>query len=141
RVIHERAGEKLAAVVVVAPVFEQRLPDALGDAALHLALDQHRLQHPAAIVDRGIGGEHGAAGLGVDLDLGDVAAVGEGGGGVDALLAVEACGGGDLEQADAAVGADDLENAAAIGDVGLRSFENLGGGAAALLDHRVGRGA
>ena len=77
RVVHERAGDELA-VLVVDRAFEQRLADALGDAAMHLALDDHRIDHRAEIVDRGPVDDLGRAGLGVDLDLADVAAGREG---------------------------------------------------------------
>ena len=49
-VVHERAGQQLAALVVDRTL-QQRLADALDDAAMHLALDQHRVQHHAEIVD------------------------------------------------------------------------------------------
>ena len=51
-VVHERAGDELA-VLVVDGAFEQRLADALGDAAVHLALDDHRVDDRAEVVDRG----------------------------------------------------------------------------------------
>ena len=51
-VIHERAGDELA-ILVVDRAFEQRLADALRDAAMHLALDDHRIDDGAEIVDRG----------------------------------------------------------------------------------------
>src|SRR5262245_14922615 len=40
RVVHERAADELAAAVVGATL-EQRLADALGEAAVDLALDDH----------------------------------------------------------------------------------------------------
>src|SRR5256885_173609 len=49
-VVHERAGHELAGIVVDA-VLEQRLADALGDAAVHLALDDHRVDDLAEVVD------------------------------------------------------------------------------------------
>ena len=76
-VVHERAGDELA-VLVVDRAFAQRLADALRDAAMHLALDDHRIDHDAEIVDRGPGHDLGVAGLGVDLDLADMAAGREG---------------------------------------------------------------
>jgi hypothetical protein len=76
-VVHEGAGDQLA-VLVVDGVLEQRLADALDDAAMDLALDQHRVQDEAEIVDDGVVDDGHHAGVGVDLDLGDVAAVGEG---------------------------------------------------------------
>ena len=51
-VVHVGAGQELA-VLVVDAAFEQRLADALGDAAMHLALDDHRVDDVAEVVDRG----------------------------------------------------------------------------------------
>ena len=76
-VVHERAGHELA-VLVVDRAFEQRLADALRDAAMHLALDDHRIDDDAEIVDRGPADDLGVAGLRIDLDLADVAAGREG---------------------------------------------------------------
>ena len=50
-VVHERRGHELAAEVVDR-AFEQRLADALGKAAMDLALDDHRVDQPAEIVRR-----------------------------------------------------------------------------------------
>src|SRR5580700_4613443 len=60
-VIHIRAGHQLA-LVVIDGVLEQRLADALGDAAVDVALDDHRIDHGAEIVDRGPGGDDRLAG-------------------------------------------------------------------------------
>ena len=76
-VIHHRAGHELA-VLVVDRAFEQRLADALRDAAMHLALDDHRIDHGAEVVDRGPIHDLGLAGVDIDLDLADVAAGREG---------------------------------------------------------------
>src|SRR5262245_30176928 len=45
---------------------------------MDLALKQERVDGAAEIVDDGIALDYDAAGIGIDLDLGDVAAVGEG---------------------------------------------------------------
>ena len=50
-VVHERRGHELA-VAVVDRAFEQRLADALREAAMDLALDDHRVDQPAEIVGR-----------------------------------------------------------------------------------------
>src|SRR5262249_51912687 len=50
RVAHERAADELAAAVVGATL-EQRLADALGEAAVDLALDDHRIDDRADVVD------------------------------------------------------------------------------------------
>jgi hypothetical protein len=77
-VIHKRTGEQLAAGRVVDAVLSQRLADALHDATMDLALDDHRIQHDADVVDGGVGDESQFAGIRIDLDLGDMTAAGEG---------------------------------------------------------------
>ena len=51
-IVHEARRQQLA-VAVVMRAFEQRLADALGDAAMHLAFDDHRIDELAEVVDRG----------------------------------------------------------------------------------------
>src|SRR5271154_2283561 len=58
--------------------FEQRLADALGDAAMHLAFDDHRIDELAEVVDRGPPLDGYDAGLRIDLELADVHARREG---------------------------------------------------------------
>ena len=60
------------------PCSSDRLADALRDAAMHLALDDHRIDDGAEIVDRGELHDSDGAGVRVDLDLADVAAGREG---------------------------------------------------------------
>ena len=48
--VHEARVEQLARLVVGHPLVE-RATDALGDAAVDLALDDHRVDHRAAVVD------------------------------------------------------------------------------------------
>jgi len=76
-VVHIAAGERLARAVIMRR-FQYRLADALGDAAMGLPLDQERVDHGAEIIDRAVARDADGAGLGVDLDLGDVAAIGKG---------------------------------------------------------------
>ena len=76
-VVHERTGDELPAVVVN-DLLHQRLAEALRHRAMELALDDHVVEHIAAIVDRGVGDDVHVAGGRIDLDLGDVDAVGEG---------------------------------------------------------------
>ena len=56
-------------------VFHQRLADALRDAALDLAVQQHRIDHGADVVDHVVAHDLHLAGVAVDLQLADVAAV------------------------------------------------------------------
>ena len=52
----------------------QRLADALGDAAMGLAMQDQRIDGAADIVDRGVAHDLDVPGVGVDLDLADRAA-------------------------------------------------------------------
>ena len=78
RVVHQRAREDLPGLRVEQRVLEQRLPDALGYAAMHLSQRQARIEQAAVIVEDDVTIELHLAGLGVDLDFGNVAAVGKG---------------------------------------------------------------
>ena len=60
---------------VVEAVLDQRLPDPLRDAAVGLAVDDHRVDGAADVVDGGVAHDRDHAGVGIDLDLADVAAV------------------------------------------------------------------
>ena len=76
-----QVGRDRVAVLVVADLLEQRLRRALRDAAVDLALEQERVEHPAGVVARDLAQVAHLARLGVDLDHGDVAAEGERGAG------------------------------------------------------------
>ena len=73
RVVHQRSGDELA-VAIIDRAFQQRLADALRDAAVHLARDDHRIDDDAEVIDRHPLLDTGEPGLGIDLDLADVAA-------------------------------------------------------------------
>ena len=49
-------------------MFHQRLTGALHDAAVHLTVQDERIDGAARIVDRGIAGERDLARVGIDLD-------------------------------------------------------------------------
>src|SRR3989449_4951700 len=72
-VVHERAGEQLA-VLVVDEALDERLGDALSQASVHLARDDHRADANAAVVDRDEIAQGHVAGLAIHLDDGDVSA-------------------------------------------------------------------
>ena len=55
----------------------QHLADALDKAAMQLAFHQQRIDDGAEIVDRGVFHHLDDAGLRIDLDLGDMAAIGK----------------------------------------------------------------
>src|SRR5262245_32591777 len=59
-------------------MLKQSLTDALHDPAMHLALEQEWVDGATEIVDDGIALDYATPGIRIDLDLGDVAAVGEG---------------------------------------------------------------
>src|ERR1700747_1139483 len=72
-----RAPHELAAAVVGA-MLEQRLADALGEAAVDLALDDHRIDDGADVIDAPETDDLDAAGVRIDLELTDMRAVAEG---------------------------------------------------------------
>ena len=74
QVVGERARHELARVGIVGHFFEQRLGDALGDPALQLAIDDHRVDDDAAVVDGDVLQQVNAARLGIDLHQTDVGA-------------------------------------------------------------------
>src|SRR5262245_32163421 len=61
-VVHHRSGEKLAALVV-GGALPEGLRDSLGDAAVDLAADDHRVDDLAAVVDGDVALEMDLAGL------------------------------------------------------------------------------
>ena len=58
-------------------MLHQRLADALGDAAVHLAMNDERVHGAADVVDRDVIDMRDRAGFGIDLDLADVGAIRE----------------------------------------------------------------
>ncbi len=58
--------------LVIDRAFQQRLADALGDAAMDLALDDHRVDQPPKSSDRRPAIDGGDAGLRIDLELADI---------------------------------------------------------------------
>ena len=74
QIILECGGQRIGVVVVLHP-FEQRVADAVGDAALHLAVDDHRVDDVAAVVRHRVVQHGDAAGHRIDLDLDHMRAV------------------------------------------------------------------
>src|SRR6185312_14630309 len=74
-VVDQRGGDRLP-VGVVDDLLEQRLGDALGEAALHLPARGERVDHGAAVVDGHVPQDADAAGVPVDLDDAGVRAAG-----------------------------------------------------------------
>src|SRR5258706_2721933 len=78
RIVHEAPGEELAGVGIVYGVLAENLPRPLCDPALHLAFDDLMIDDVAGVVHRGEAHDFGGACLGLALDLGRLAAGGEG---------------------------------------------------------------
>ena len=147
-IVHEGAGEQLPRLLVVDAVLVHGLAQPLCHAAVHLPVDQHGIDDAAEVVDGGIVDDVHRPGLGIDLDLADVTAVGEGA--VDGfrpavgveprLHALRQIGGvsrlrRQFHDVDGAVGAGDGEVAVGEADVRRRDFEQIGGDLRALVDH------
>ena len=64
-------------VWIIDRMLKESLANALYDPARDLAFEQERVDGAPEIVDDGIALDCDAAGIGIDLDLGDLAAVGE----------------------------------------------------------------
>jgi len=73
-----RPAQELAGVGIVHGVLAEHLPRPLGDPALHLAFDDLMIDDVAGVVHRGEAHDLGDPRLRLDLDFGDVAAVGKG---------------------------------------------------------------
>jgi hypothetical protein len=58
-------------------MLKEGLTDALGDAAMSLAVDDQRVHRPPHIIDRGVANDFDKAHFRIYLDLADVAAIGE----------------------------------------------------------------
>src|SRR5207247_1895221 len=128
RVVHVAAVQQLAAVRVIDRLLAENVAGALGDAALHLSFDDLVVDDVAGVVAGDVADDLGDAGFHLDLDLGDVAAVGERR--PDLLFLqvhVEPAGmlAGQRRQRDLAVGALDAVFALQELDVGRRGLQFL----------------
>ncbi len=117
-------------------LFEQRLTDTLGDAAMRLAMQDQRIDRPADIVDRGVADDFDLAGIGIDLHLANLGAVREARNRDDLVgnrrerslqvrrqVGAPGRGRGNVENADLTVGASDPETAMRELDIDLAGFE------------------
>jgi hypothetical protein len=145
-VVGKRPSQELA-IFVKDGALHQRLPDALDNAAMRLTGNQQRVHNHPEIIDHGVLDDLDNAGLGINLDLGDVNAIGKGRG--RAFMNVS-----DIErlrqfrrqgqpapnhrrqfhEVDKPVGAGDDKAAIRELDVGDRGFEYMGGDLAAVVD-------
>ena len=85
-VVCKRGRERLP-LLVVGNLFIERRADALRDAALHLPVDDHRVDHGAAVLGHHVVEQLGHAALGVDRDDDRVRAIGEDAAGIGRLIA------------------------------------------------------
>ena len=148
-IIHEGARHHLA-TLVIDDALHHRLAKTLDNAAMQLPGHQHRVDDRAEIVHGDITVDTHHACFRVDLDFGDMAAIGEGGRRAFMHMAdIEAVGHfigkrhaltqfrGEFHDSDGAVGADDGEVALHEFDIRSRRFQHMGGDDAPLLDHLV----
>ena len=139
RVIHEGAAQRLVARPIVDAALPHRLANPLGDPAVGLAVHDQRVDRPPDIVDRGVAEDLDRPGLGVDLDLADVAAVGKDRG---VHLVVRDRGkpgaGSGLEERQAAVGAGDEIPSVRVPDVDRGGLQTVGRRLPARFDQRIG---
>src|SRR6185503_14150366 len=77
QVVHEASAVHVALLVVL-DLLQQRRRQSLGETAVDLALDDHRVDDVATVVDRNEAAHLYLASAFVDVDDGDVAAKGEG---------------------------------------------------------------
>ena len=123
------------------------LAEAHGQSAVNLTLDQQWIDHGAEILGRGEAHDDDLAGLGIDLDLADVDAVGKGEVGraeVGALVEpgldffgqqVLAVGGpGDVLESECPVGAGNREPSVGKGDVVGAGFQQMRGDGHRFVD-------
>ena len=152
-IVEVAAGHQLSALLVIDAAFGQRLAYALGEPAVHLALDNHRIDDVAEIVHRGEVDDPGNTGVRIDLDFADMAAGREGEIRriVERLLVqtrlelvvrvvVRHVGGErDRTERHGLVGARDREHAVLELDVGIGGLEQMRGDLLALVHHLVQR--
>ena len=150
-IVHETRAQHLAICRFIIALFQQRLPDPLGDAAMCLAMQDQRVDRSPDIIDRGIADDLHPACFRIDLNLADVRAVGEAsdrqrlvGNAVQRALQflgqARVClrGPGDFEDADLAVGSGHSVLASIEFDVGLACFEQEACDLAAFFDDLIG---
>src|SRR5689334_21915679 len=76
-VIHEGCGQWLPGFLIVDNQLAEHLPGALHHTAVHLAFDDGVIDHFAYVVHRAVRHDLWRASFLIDLDFGDVTAIGE----------------------------------------------------------------
>src|SRR5438094_2441703 len=143
RVVHQRRGGDLTGRLVVRAELPERLADAGGDAAVRLAMQDHRIHRAPDVVHRGVSHDVDDAGVGIHFHFAHRAAVRirrhrhDLGARAGERFAGTNGGRGDLEQIDGAVGALHGESATRELDVRLRGLEERRSDAPALLDDLI----
>src|SRR5207244_8438256 len=125
----------------------RRWSSAPYESALYLALHDHRVDRAPDIIDRAVAHQLDCAGVGIDLDLADMTAIGEGGE-VHRLVALCAQlpaeflrkiaaldgGAGDRENPNRPVGSLDAELAPGEFEIGRRGLQHMAGDPESLFD-------
>src|SRR5262249_1674582 len=75
RIIGERAGDQLSGLRLVKNSFQQGFAYSLDGGSVQLALEGERVDDGADVVDRGQSADRNGAGVRIDFDLADHAAV------------------------------------------------------------------
>ena len=68
-VVHQRSGDRLSGRRIDRAVLPERLPHALGDAAMGLPVHDQRIDAAADVIDRRVALDVHASGLRIDLDF------------------------------------------------------------------------
>ena len=76
RIVHERPGEKLS-IIVILTVFHEHLSKSLANSAVHLSMNDWRIDDRADIVNRDIAVNGDFSGFWLNFDFADMAAVGK----------------------------------------------------------------
>ena len=154
-VVHERASLHLGTGRVVDLALDQGLAGALHDAAMHLAIDDQRVDHLAGVIQRGVAGDFQLASLRIDLQLAHRCASGISRHASDEVFGrgqrtLQFCrqqsrrrcrhGARHIPQADAAIGATHQVHTFLVAQIGRRCFQQMRCCCTPLLDHRQ-RGA
>jgi len=140
-VIHEARRRRLAGLTVIGHLLAQRLADALDGAAVQLAAHDHRVDDAADIIGRDIGDDLDGAGLRIDLDLADMAPLGQLGPSTLLVASMKmrcsGCRSASSKRPMLRSVAGDLEDTFGIFDIGAGRFKRIAGELARRRDRRL----